>query len=753
MKKKLIIIGAAVVIVAAIVAAIVFSPKASIDRSVIEENTPKAHSVAKYLDEELELSEEDYTLVGAVGDNELYYRKSDFTLKVKNISNGNEWKSYIDEEDYIHNADKGRTENTASIAKRLKKLFEISYSNFDSRSNNSASLIEDSSATYTMYKLENGFAIETTFGIGIGITVEFWLDEDGLNVRIPKDKIKESDRYALISTSVLPMFGSTNDFVENGFMLFPDAGGAIYNIKPITDRQSPITTDVYFPSDFDLDKIEDNNQQGIKNAMMPFFGLARNHNGFVGYVTEGEMNSYITLSPSGSVFNVNRIEPAINYRKTYTYINPSGKEVTEIESDISANDFAVHYSFITAQEEKAVTYSDMANTLRAYLEKSGRLVKTESAKKEGVSSTVQTIMSVKTDSMLGEILQVMTSCTDLKNLVEGLEDGVRDNLRLMLLGWQSSGYNVYPSTGKAGSIGDIKALSKYLTENGVDSYLVDDLVYATTDSENFEKQSDAVYNEIKLPVTNARGDQYIRSPYKEYSKYVDSAIPYYEKNSVYGVGFDKIGWYVFDDAQERFKLDRLDTSIVYRAMLNETHKAGLKTAVQRGNAYILSSTDYIYDIPEKGSGYAILDEEIPFYQLVVHGYIPYSLDTPGNMAVDYTVEKLRWIETGAEPTFLLTQEMSEKFKDSKVENAFSTEFENWIDDVVSITKEFNDNLAFTGNCTIKEHQKLQDNVYKLTYSNGNKVYINYSQNQVTVDDVAVAAENYTVVEAAADIVG
>lgn len=752
MKKKLIIIGAAIVLVAAIVASIALAPKASVDRSVIKENTPKAYSSAKYLDEELVLSEEDYTLVGAVGDNELYYRKSDFTLKVKNLSNGNEWKSYIDEEDYIHNADKGRTENASSIRKRLKKLFEISYADFASNTNSSASLIEDSSATHIIHKLENGFAIEATFGVGISITVEFWLDEDGLNVRIPKDKIKENDKYSLISTSVLPMFGSTNDFVENGFILFPDACGAIYNIKPITDRQSPITTDVYFPRDFNLDVIEDNNQQGIKNAIMPFFGIARNHNGFVGYISEGEMNGYITLSPSGSVFNVNRIEPVVNYRKTYTYINAAGKEVTEIESDISANDFVVHYSFITAQEEKAVSYSDMANTLRSYLDKSGKLVKAESVKKEGVSSTIQAIMSVKTESMLGEFLQVMTSCADLKNMVEGLEDNVRENLRLMLLGWQSSGYNLYPSTGKAGSIGDIKALSKYLTENGVDSYLVDDLVFATTDSKDFEKQSDAVYNEIKVPVTNSTGQQYIRNPYKEYSKYVKNSLPYYEKNSVYGVGFDKVGWYVFDDAQERFELDRLDTSIIYRAMLDETHKTGLKTAVQRGNAYVLSSTDYIYDVPEKGTGHTLF-EEIPFYQLVVHGYIPYSLDTPGNMAVDYTVEKLRWIETGAEPTFLLTQEMSEKFKDTRVENAFSTEFTNWIDDVVSITKEFNDNLAFTGNCIIKEHQKLQDNVYKVTYSNGNKVYVNYSQNEVTVDNVTIAAKNYTVVDAAADIVG
>ena len=124
-----------------------------------------------------------------------------------------------------------------------------------------------------------------------------------------------------------------------------------------------------------------------------------------------------------------------------------------------------------------------------------------------------------------------------------------------------------------------------------------------------------------------------------------------------------------------------------------------------------------------------------------------SLDTPGNMSINYDIEKLKWIETGAEPTFLLTEEMSEKFKDSKVENAFSTEMINWLDDVAKITAEFNTKLAFTGNCTIVEHTKLQSDVYRITYSNGNKVYVNYTNKQATVDNVTVKAVDYTVVTA------
>ena len=173
----------------------------------------------------------------------------------------------------------------------------------------------------------------------------------------------------------------------------------------------------------------------------------------------------------------------------------------------------------------------------------------------------------------------------------------------------------------------------------------------------------------------------------------------------------------------------------------------MKTAVQRGNAYVLSLTDYLYDLPQSGSNHSIMDEYIPFYQMVVHGYIPYSLDTPGNMSIEYDVEKLKWIECGAEPTFLLTEEMSEKFKDSKVENAFSTEILNWFDNVAEITAEINTKLAFTGNCTISEHTKLQNNVYRLTYSNGNKVNVNYTDKQVTVDNVTVKAVDYVVVGA------
>ncbi len=754
MKKKIIIIVAAVVLVLAILASILFAPKVKIDRSVIDENKPKVEAVAEYVDGELTLVENEYTLIGESGNYQLYYNPTDIAIKLIDKSSGEEWSSMMDDSDYIDKAWNDKTENTEATRNKLKRIFEIGYTDFEAI-NKVTSIFEHrerGTVDVKLHKLKNGIAIESYFDIGIGLTMEMWVDETGLNVRVPIEKVIEDEetKYGLTSLTVLPMFGAVTDNVQNSFFVFPDAAGGIYNVKqiPYTQRQSPITSYIYFSRDFDLDDIEHNNQQGIKNALMPFFGMGRNTSGFVGYITEGEMNSCITLRPSGAVYYINRIEPVINYRKSYSYLDPSSNEIVEIEKNLTAGDFAVHYSFVNAKEGSSVTYSDLANDLRGFLAETGRLVKTESTKKEGVNVNLQMVMSTKVDSMIGEFLKVMTKCEDIENIVNGFDDESQNKLRILLLGWQSSGYNLYPSTGRvARGIGSVEGLSEFLTEKGIDSYLVDDHVSATTDSRNFSKQSEAVYNASKTPVTNTEGDQYVLNPYREYLNLTTKRIPYLKRNGVCGIGFDKIGWYVFDDYQKNVAVDRFDTTVLYSAMLKETKEAGFKTAVQRGNAYVLTATDYLYDIPKEGSSITLLDREIPFYQLVVHGYIPYSLDIPGNMAIDYNKEKLHWIETGAEPTFLLTEEMSEEFKDSRVGNAFSTEIETWTDDVEALIKEFNTKLAFTGNCEMVEHTELKYGLYRVVYSNGNTIYVNYRNTEELADDYTVPAENYMVVDA------
>lgn len=77
-------------------------------------------------------------------------------------------------------------------------------------------------------------------------------------------------------------------------------------------------------------------------------------------------------------------------------------------------------------------------------------------------------------------------------------------------------------------------------------------------------------------------------------------------------------------------------------------------------------------MPEGGSGYALLGESVPFYYLVINGSVPYALETAGNLSPDLQKTKLKWLEYGAVPYFLLSAQNSEKLTDTTAEALFST---------------------------------------------------------------------------------
>ena len=77
-------------------------------------------------------------------------------------------------------------------------------------------------------------------------------------------------------------------------------------------------------------------------------------------------------------------------------------------------------------------------------------------------------------------------------------------------------------------------------------------------------------------------------------------------------------------------------------------------AVNQGNAYVLDRVSRIRRAPGGDSSFFFADETVPFYQMVLHGIVPYTTD-PGNIGPDFAGQKLKWVEFGSEPVFLLTR--------------------------------------------------------------------------------------------------
>lgn len=767
-KKTKVLIAVIAVILAAVIALAVFllSPKKNIDYSMLDE---KVVELPKYTEEEL--SDDNVVVLGEVNGNKLTYQRDTMAFNVTNSAKKTVFASGVN---LSHFAPSGDAESD----KGLFTLCQVGYTDFKGVED-----VFDTTSTECKIKeraLENGISLGVTFPeYKISFTVEVWLNEYGIKARVPVKSIKEKDEYGVTSITLFPQMGAVKNN-PNGFVVFPDGSGSLYKFGK-SSNTSPISTFCYFQNSFDLDEIDERIAQGQYNVMIPAYGITDGATGVVGYITEGDENAYITLTPA---FNAktgrNRLTASCMYRKSYSYISPSNVEITEVEKNISAVDYGIQYFFIDNTDPSAVntvapvtesaataegetttpalnipavkngdyiTYADMAMVIRDYMLDKKLLNKVES---DSIKANLQIVMAAKGNSGMDKSLKTLTAFGDVEKIIDKIEKDNREDLRVYMLGWQQGGYGLNPSGDKPasdlGGKSDLKELNKYLEESKIESYMVADYVYALDNGIGFNKSGQAVYNEMNLPITNGAYTSYLRNALVELKNFINDRLPFYKSVDANGVAFEKVGYYLYDDYSAGGQLLRAQTAAAMLKTAKVTADDKLDVAVQGGNAYMLSVADAIYDMPEKSSEMVQMQYSIPFYQMIVHGSIPYTGNVAGNMAADYTQQKLRWIEYGSQPNFVLTYNSSEQLKNTYAEIAFATDYKEHMETINECLNEFNDKLGFTAKETMVDHKVWADGVVSVTYEGGNTIYINYNEKPATANGIKISAENYVVVE-------
>ena len=761
-KKTKVFIAIIAVILVAVIALSVFllSPKKNIDYSMLDK---KVVDLPEYTDNDLADANE--VVLGEVKGNKLTYNRDTMAFNITNSAKATVFTSGVNLSHFTPSGD-------AESDKGLFTLCQVGYTDFKGVED-----VFDAAGTECKVKeraIKNGISLGLTFPqYEISFTVEVWINEYGIKARIPVKSIKEKGKYGVTSITLFPQMGAVKNN-PNGFAVFPDGSGSLYKFGK-SSNTSPITTFCYFENSFNLDEIDERISQGQYNVMLPAYGITDGATGVVGYITEGDENAYVTLSPS---FNAktgrNRLTASCMYRKSYSYISPSNVEITEVEKSISAVDYGIQYFFIDNTDPAAVntpapvvegedaapvlnipavkngdyiTYADMAAIIRGYMLDKGLL---NQVKSDSVKANLQIVMAAKGNSGMDKGLKTLTAFGDVEKIIDKVEKDNRQNLRVYMLGWQEGGYGLNPSgdkpSGDLGGKDDLKNLNKYLADSKIESYMVADYIYALDNGVGFNKSSQAVYNEMNLPITNASYTAYLRNALVELKTYIDDRLPFYKSVDANGVAFEKVGYYLYDDYSAGGKLIRAQTAAAMLKTAKVTAKDKLNVAVQGGNAYMLSAADAIYDMPEKSSEMVQMQYSIPFYQMIVHGSIPYTGNVAGNMAADYTQQKLRWIEYGSQPNFVLTYNSSELLKNTYAETAFATDYKEHMETINECVKEFNDKLGFTAKEAMIDHKVLADGVVAVTYESGKTIYINYNEKNVETNGVKLSPESYVVVE-------
>lgn len=670
---------------------------------------------------------EGITQIGSNDDLILYYDKDIGGIKVVERLTKKEWTSYFPLESY----QTGQTQPTKLIRQNLKQICSLSFSNL--KAGIEAISSSDSSVVTTTKLIKNGISINFDFAdISISLEVVIWIDDHGLSVSVPKNKIKEGSEYKIIALDVLPSFGCTTKG-DKGLILYPDGSGSIYNLsKQGNENANPFIKSIYSPQKTNLDELIDNDRNGVKNIAMPSYGIIRNNTGFVTYISEGAESSKIILAPYGHITKTSRIYTNITYRNANIFKGPDGNELSEYDEELIAGNLIQHYFFKAKQD---IGYIDLAGMLQKYLIDTKKL---KADNDQNSKAFIEFICASGQKTLLYKDTVKTTSFNDANSIIKDLADNGIGSLNVSLLGWQGYGYMEVPTNFKiANKIGGEKELTalKYTIEKTKGMlFLNSGLMWANADNNSFNKGSDIINDFVEVPLTNNEKDVFLLNPFIAIKRYEKSLFNSFAYKGKFSVSLDDIGRIVYADLDKKKAVTKEQSVSIYKRLLDKLGKGGINTAFQTGNSYVLPYADVIYNLPDNDSDEMFFDYEVPFYQAVIHAYVQYSGDYCGNMSSDFTKQKLRWAEYGEMPYFILTKEDSSDLRDTRITDVFGTMYEKNKGLIIETINEFEKELGHLKGVRITGHQKISNEVFVTTYENGDLVYVNYSQDSFKIDE-------------------
>ena len=211
------------------------------------------------------------------------------------------------------------------------------------------------------------------------------------------------------------------------------------------------------------------------------------------------------------------------------------------------------------------------------------------------------------------------------------------------------------------------------------------------------------------------------------------------------VAFRDTGMDLSSDYYLKKTVSRNAAMLAQAQQLKEIADGGQKIMINMGNDYAIPYVDMVTNMDLAGSGYTILDDEVPFYQIAIHGFVNYT-GAPLNTCGDMQEELLESAEYGAGLSFSLMRETAFALQKTLYTEYYASDFAAWHDRMMEIYNRYNSELGHVFDQEITGHEKLGEDLSCTVYEDGTKVYVNYSfTDAVTEDGVEVPARDYKVV--------
>jgi hypothetical protein len=318
----------------------------------------------------------------------------------------------------------------------------------------------------------------------------------------------------------------------------------------------------------------------------------------------------------------------------------------------------------------------------------------------------------------------------------------------MYKGWQKGGlYNVpitrYKADYHIGGTSKLTDLIEESAENNYNIYLYNDALRMnpTTNSLNFNMIKKVNKRTFEEEVWAEVYDTFYYLIPNKSAEAVEDFVDSYTDDGVSNLAISGISNTIFSYSFKNKYYTRQDTAQYYSDVLDKIDDS-TNLVLEKPSAYLWKNTSAFLDMPLGSSDYMYLDEEIPFLSMVLKGVMPMYSDYV-NFEANKQEFLLQMVESGVYPSFYLTYENSSALIYTNSADLYSTEYSVYKDTIAEYDKELREVNDAVQDAFITKHEKLDNGVTRVTYSNGVKIYVNYTDAAQTVDDVTVEAMSYS----------
>lgn len=626
---------------------------------------------------------------------------------------------------------------------------------------------EEAGFTEEMYirEMENS-GVEGAVPISFIIPLEYRLLEDSVEASIPMKGVEESGGGAIFRIQMLRYFGAAGKD-EEGYLLVPNGSGSLINFN-----NGKASADVYSEYVYGIDPLaaEYTVRENTENVKMALYGLFRKDSSVFATIEDGASFATISAYVSGKISEYNNVYPTFVMRGNdkLSMFGTTGNEadIPIVEKNFYDANLTVRFTMLT---EENAGYAGAANYYRNRLIQEGRLAK-NSDDAENIKFYYDVLGGVrKTKYVLGvpyDGMYSMTSFSEAEDIYNDLKASGVTNQVMNFQGWMNKGYHhdvvdKIRVPRKMGGKSDLEDLSELMKAGSDDFYgdVAFQKVSFASKRYSYQNETSRYYgggyiaefglvNPATLRQTSGLG--YAENHFDLVSPkflvhYGDKFTKKIQKYDITGISLRDLGDELHSDKKRTNVIDREASLDVVKAMLAQIDGVGKKIMLNDANDYAFAYADDIINVPLTGNDYYIVDETVPFYEMLIHGYIDYAGGVINlSDTYDRTDIVLSLVETGASPHFMFSAKNSSDIKETGLNRFYATTYTSWKDDAMAIYTEVNEALGSVQGASITDHRILGGGLRAVSYDNGVTIYINTGNTDQTADGVTVPARSYQI---------